>query len=169
MKVRSLWISGRNGSSIPLKEWKREFQAVLVTAGNKFATFENVKREARFLDTADTFRTPGKRKRNLDAKNSIDDPLTKTRPMKYERVLPSKEGELEKVVQYGVKNKGVLTGIVSNLETNMIAVNEVLDEVTTPSKGKETSYCSKFEFLKWIFTSYLFRITVFFISFIRLM
>lgn len=117
-------------------EWRREFQAV-VSTDDKFATFEDIKKEARFLDTADSFRTPGKRKRDLDAdledlsRSALEKTKTmRTPPPKYERILPEEKEELDKVVQYGMK-KGVLTGVVSGLETNLILMNGGLEELST--------------------------------------
>jgi hypothetical protein len=112
--------------TLPLNEWRREFQAVL-SADNKFATFEDIKKEAKFLDNADAFRTPGKRKRDLEG----DDILTmgEVKTLKYERVLPAEQEELRKIVDYGGMKKGTLTGIVSGLESSMILANEGLEEV----------------------------------------
>ncbi|KAI2510144.1 hypothetical protein MHU86_4311 [Fragilaria crotonensis] len=119
--------------TLPLNEWRREFQAVLAT-DDKFASFEDIKMEAKFLDTAETFRTPGKRKRELDERFPVDS-LGGTKPAKYERVLPAEEEELEKVVQYGMK-KGILTGVVSGLETNVILIQEGLEEVATLTSSR---------------------------------
>ena len=51
-------------------------------------------------------------------------------PVKYERILPEEKEDLDKIVQYGMK-KGVLTGVVAGLETNMILMNGGLEEVAT--------------------------------------
>ena len=113
--------------SLPLNEWRREFQAVLST-DNKFATFEDIKLEANFFSTAErTFQTPGKRKRDPDDRFPYD-VLGEAKTLRYERVLPSEEEELDKVVQFGMK-KGILTGVVAGLETNMIQVQDSLEEV----------------------------------------
>jgi hypothetical protein len=50
---------------LPLQGWCREFQAVETTDDNQ-ATFEDIKKETRFLDSADEFRTPAKRKQESD-------------------------------------------------------------------------------------------------------
>ena len=107
----------------------------MLATDDTFATFEDVKREAKFLKAVDTFRTPGKRKRDLDVMDPSMDALGRIQPAKYERVFPAEEEELEKVVQYGMK-KGILTGVVSNLETNVISLNEGIAEVASLASGR---------------------------------
>jgi hypothetical protein len=123
-----VWSEWEN-KTLPLNEWRREFQAVQAT-DDKFASSEDVKKEAKFLGTADTFRTPGKRKRDLDERGPTASLVLKVKAEKYERVLPVKIEELEKIVQYGMK-KGTITGIVSGLETRMVLMDECLEEVAT--------------------------------------
>jgi hypothetical protein len=122
-----VWIEWET-KLLSLNEWRREFQAV-VSTDDKFATFEDIKREANFLDIADAFRTPGKRKREVPS----DDPRVETpnvRSFKYERVLPEEKEELDKITSLGGMKKGVLTAVVSGLETNLIQMNEGVEELS---------------------------------------
>jgi hypothetical protein len=64
-----LWLEWTN-RALPLKGWNREFEAVY-GSDDKLATFEDIKKETRFLDSADEFRTPAKRKRDIDGDNPL--------------------------------------------------------------------------------------------------
>ena len=120
--------------SLSLMEWTREFQAVMVT-NDKMASFDDIKKESKFLDSADAFRTPGKRKRDLDGEDQSGI-LGDLKAIKYERILPAEKEELDKITQFGGMKKGVLTSVVSGLETSMILTNEGLDEVAQLTSGR---------------------------------
>ena len=111
---------------LPLKGWRMEFQAV-ESNDNANATMEDIKKETTFLDTADTFRTPAKRKRGGDEE---DHPrlLGELKSVRYVRFLPTEEEEMAKVKEFGL-GRGVLTDVVSRIETSMISMNEGLEEV----------------------------------------
>lgn len=55
--------------------------------------------------------------------------------MRCERVLPSEKDELDKVVAYGLK-PGVLTSVVAGIETNLVLMNEGLEEVAILTAGR---------------------------------
>jgi hypothetical protein len=58
-----VWAEWEN-KTLPLNKWRREFKAVVAT-DDKFASFEDDKIKAKFLDSVETFQTPGKRNRDL--------------------------------------------------------------------------------------------------------
>lgn len=137
----SVWAEWED-KTLGLADWRREFQAVEAT-DDKFASSEDVQKEAQFLGTAATFRTPGKRKRDLDEKGPTKN-LGRVKFEKYVRDLPEEPEELEKIVQYGMK-KGTITTIVSRLETHMGQMDDGLEEVANLSV---TRFCDNEETLE---------------------
>ncbi len=55
--------------------------------------------------------------------------MKEMRSLSYQRVLPEEAVELEKVMEYGLKDR-ILIGVVAGIETNMVLMNEGLEEVS---------------------------------------
>jgi hypothetical protein len=96
---------------------------------DKLASAEDVQKESKFLGMpADTFRTPGKQKRDLDESQGPARGLGKIKFEKYVRDLPKEPKELEgeDCVLLWYYEKGTITSIVSGLETHMVLVGDCL-------------------------------------------
>ncbi len=96
---------------------------------NKFATAEDVKKEFVFLDSAKTFKTPGKSKRDPEAEDKHTS-MGESKASRYKWILPMEKEELDKIVALKGMKKGVLTAVVSGLETNVISVWDSIEEVS---------------------------------------
>ena len=122
--------------TLPLEDWRREFQAV-TTTDDKNATSEDIEEEAKTFISADNFKTPGKRKRGV-LKFEGDDEYVEVSPTTtlYERVLPEERSELDKVMQSGNMKRGTVTGVVANLETNIINLQKGFAEVVSASSTR---------------------------------
>ena len=113
-----------------LKGWCRELEAVETTDDN-LPTFADIKNETRFLDSADEFRTPAKRKRESEGDNPLM--MGDLKSIRYERKLPSsiEQDDLETVLK-----PGILTKVVAGIETNMVLLGEGLEEVAILTAGR---------------------------------
>jgi hypothetical protein len=110
-----------------LPNWVKAFQAIS-NEGDETVTSEDIQTGVRMLDEAEQFRTPSK-KRQFSAEMSESFNLI---PIpSHRRGLP-KEGDpgLDIMIEGGTLGKGGLTRIVSRVETSMVEMGKVLEEVT---------------------------------------
>ena len=111
----------------PLSKWVKAFQAI-TNAGDGTVTSEDIDTGVRMLDEAEQFKTPSK-KRQISVKTSATPNLI---PIpSHRRGLP-KDGDqgLTDMIEGGSLGKGGLTRMVSRVETSMVDMGKVLEEVT---------------------------------------
>ena len=114
------------------KEWAVEFQAV-ENADSALATSEDIKEEASLLIKAERFRTPLKKRKDDDIELE-DDTLGELGFEKYKRTLPDDESsEMMELISSKKLEKGMLTKIVSRLESSTVTQDAVITEVAVLS------------------------------------
>ena len=109
----------------------------MASAGDRFATSEDIKKETVLFNDADTFiKTPAKRKRDGGAMEG-DNPqlMTDLKSMRYSRLLPDDKEELENLIDYGMK-PGLLTTVVAGIEGNLVLLGEGLEEVAILTESR---------------------------------
>ena len=118
-----------------LEEWTTEFEAIGGT-NEILSTAVDVEIESSFLNKAELFRSPAKRKR--DPLFEGDDEETfklNWKGSKYLRTLPTESTELEQLISEGVK-KGMITRSVSKIETYISDMGDVLGEVSASANER---------------------------------
>jgi hypothetical protein len=109
-------------------EWALESQAV-ENAYSALASREDIKEEADLLIKGEKFRTPMKKRKEEDVEWE-DDTLGELIVERYTRTLPSDDTpEMTDVLSNKGLGKGMLTRVVSRLESSMITQGAVLAEV----------------------------------------
>ncbi|KAI2505421.1 hypothetical protein MHU86_9034 [Fragilaria crotonensis] len=107
-----------------LLDWSKEFQAV-DCAVDGMASFEDVKEATEFIDKADLFRTPSKRK--MDPKDA--GPFGEDWEfIHHERMLPTDAYDLDQTIKTGV-TKEFLTKTLATVETSIVEAGSALEEV----------------------------------------
>ena len=126
-QVRSEWLV----AAYSLPRWSQEFQAVTLV-DNVEATADEVKTEIDFLIKAETFKTPSKRKRYLDNKESM---LGDWEVVTHNRILPDNKEELDKMIGIGLR-RGLITEAVADLETSVVEMGAGMKEVTELTRDR---------------------------------
>ena len=118
-----IWLDW-DGKTASLENWKKEFQAV--DCGDDGVTsMDDVKKATQFLDKADLFRTPSKRKRDLKVEGPFGEDWEF---VGHDRKLPSGELELDEAIKLGV-SKEFLTKTLSLVEASVVTIGGALEEV----------------------------------------
>lgn len=123
-----------------LAEWNREFCAIEI-ANDATASLAEIKEEASFLVKAKDFRTPSKRAR--EASSSASD-LGRMmwgagdKFLPHARLLPvvETEDELNELIEGEGVDETVLTKVVSQVESSMVALGEALGVVTDQTHNR---------------------------------
>lgn len=119
-KIWSDW----EGKTMGLLEWSKEFQAV--DCGTEtMASSEDVKEATEFIDKADLFRTPSKRKRDPKDVGPFGEDWEF---LNHERMLPFDADDLDQTIRTGI-TKEFLTKTLATVETSMVTMGGALEDV----------------------------------------
>ena len=114
------------GQTWTFDSWNLNFQAVENT-GDQLASSDDIKKETTFLAKAELFKTPSKRKREDVVGDSTQQLVSDLKSMRYERRLPVLD-EADEGSDLVLK-PGMLTSVVAGIETNLVMMNEGLEEI----------------------------------------
>jgi hypothetical protein len=134
--VPEMMLKEWRATSTTLPNWVKAFRAVTITEDAEVSAATVGFKETKFLDDAESFRTPFKKRKGG---SGDQDKGVEREPMKFvkfslhERGLPpvSNADELDAIVASGSLGKGGLTRIVSEVESSVITLGEAMEEVTT--------------------------------------
>ena len=113
--------------SLSPTDWSNEFQAV-DGISEPLTSAEEIQTETDFLVESMLLRTPAKRKKDSFAGEEYEGAaLPPWKNRRYERSLPVNPEELEDLIEAGIR-KGVISTAVSNIETYIQDMGEVLVE-----------------------------------------
>lgn len=112
------------GKSMGLLEWSKEFQAVNC-AVDGMTSSEDVKEATEFIDKADLFRTPSKRKRDVKGAGPFGEDWEF---LNHERMLPTDADDLDQTIKTGV-TKEFRTKTLATVETSMVKMGSTLEDV----------------------------------------
>ncbi|KAI2498171.1 hypothetical protein MHU86_16314 [Fragilaria crotonensis] len=107
-----------------LLEWSKEFQAV-DCGTESMASSEDVKEATEFIDKADLFRTPSKRKRDPKDVGPFGEDWEF---LNHERMLPIDADVLDQTIRTGI-TKEFLTKTLATVETSMVTMGGALEDV----------------------------------------
>jgi hypothetical protein len=128
-------------TSTTLPNWVKAFRAVAVTDEVKMEAHDGEFKETKFLEDAESFRTPFKKRKdpdeNQEGEEEEDDAVSRlnrnVKFLKHERGLPPgvDTAGLEALIADGSLGKGGLTRIVAEVETSVERLGDAMEEVAT--------------------------------------
>ena len=122
-------------TSTTLPNWVKAFRAVVITEDVEPLVVEGDFKETKFLDDAESFRTPFKKRKGTDdvGKDVKSEPRKVVKFARHTRGLSpvAEVEEVEAIVASGSLGKGGLTKIVSEVESSVIVLGEAMQEVAT--------------------------------------
>ena len=115
-----------------LDDWSKAFQAVDF-GSDVLSSAEDVKEATLFIDKADSFKTPSKRKRDPTDVGPFGD---EWEFVTHERILPDDAAGFDPEVKLSVTKELLTTRTVANVETSIVTMGGALEDVAKVTLGR---------------------------------